>query len=144
MEFIVSTAPTNTSHIKMFNFKKIKSIAIVGLSDKPDRPSYEVGKYLMDRGFKIFPVNPNISNFLGIKSYKTLSDIKEKIDVVDIFRKSEFVDPIIDEAIKIGAKGIWMQEGIVDEVSANKARVAGLTVIMNMCMMKAHKKSTLF
>ncbi|MFA6532815.1 MAG: CoA-binding protein [Patescibacteria group bacterium] len=123
----------------MLDFKKIKSIAIVGLSDNPERPSYEVAKYLISKGFKIFPVNPNINNVLGIKSYKKLSDIKEKIDVVDIFRKSEFVGPIVDEAIKIGAKNIWMQEGVVDEVSAKKARTAGLTVIMNMCMMKQHK-----
>jgi len=121
-------------------FNDIKTIAIVGLSDKPDRPSYEVGKYLISRNFKIFPVNPNIDNFLGIKSYKTLSEIKEKIDVVDIFRRSEFVGPIVDEAIKIGAKSIWMQEGVVDKISANKARAAGLTVTMNMCMMKEHKK----
>ena len=120
-------------------FQNIKSIAIVGLSDKPDRPSYEVGKYLMDSGFDIFPVNPNIDNFLGIKSYKTLSNIKDKIDVVDIFRKSEFVDEIVDEAIKIGAKMIWMQEGVVNEKAAAKAKSAGLSVVMNMCMMKAHK-----
>ncbi|PIU37008.1 CoA-binding protein [Candidatus Roizmanbacteria bacterium CG06_land_8_20_14_3_00_34_14] len=124
----------------MLDFKKIKSIAIVGLSDKPDRPSYEVGKYLMDRGFKIFPVNPNISNFLGVKSYKTLSEIKEPVDVVDIFRKSEFVEQIVDEAIKIGAKMIWMQEGVSNEVATTKARTVGLNVVMNMCMMKAHKK----
>lgn len=130
------------NRIKMLDFRKIKSIAIVGLSDNPERPSYEVGKYLISEGFKIFPVNPNIDNFLGIKSYKTLSDIKEKIDVVDIFRKSEFVGPIVDEAIKIGAKAIWMQEGVIDEVSAAKARTAGLTVIMNLCMMKQHKKIT--
>jgi len=121
-------------------FNNIKSIAIVGLSDKPDRPSFEVGKYLMDHGFKIFPVNPNIDNFLGIKSYQSLIDIKEKVDVVDIFRKSEFVEPIIEDAIRIGVKMIWMQEGIVNENAANKARLAGLTVVMNMCMMKEHKK----
>lgn len=124
----------------MLDFKKIKSIAIVGLSDKPDRPSFEVGKYLLDQGFKIFPVNPNIENFLGIKSYQNLSDIKEPIDVVDIFRKSEFVEQIVDEAIKIGAKSIWMQEGVSDEVAAQKARAAGLTVVMNMCMMKSYKQ----
>ncbi len=126
--------------IKLFDFKKIKTIAIVGLSDKPGRPSFEVGKYLMDHGFKILPVNPNIDNFLGIKSYKTLSDIKEKIDVVDIFRRSEFAGLIVDEAIIIGAKMIWMQEDVIDEVAAAKARAAGLTVIMNMCMMKQYKK----
>ena len=121
-------------------YKNIKTIAIVGLSDKPDRPSYEVGKYLMDQGYEIFPVNPNIDNFLGIKSYKTLSEIEKKIDVVDIFRKSEFVGPIVDEAIKIGAKSIWLQEGVVDEVASAKGRAAGLTVVMNACMMKKHKE----
>ncbi|MDO8741597.1 MAG: CoA-binding protein [Candidatus Roizmanbacteria bacterium] len=129
-----------TNRIKQLDFKKIKTIAIVGLSDEPDRPSYEVGKYLLEKGFKIFPVNPYIDNFLGIKSYKTISDIKEKIDVVDIFRKSESVEPIVDEAIKIGAKAIWMQEGIVNEKAAIKARSAGLIVVMNMCMMKEQAK----
>lgn len=128
------------NHTKQLDFKKIKTIAIVGLSDKPERPSYKVGKYLMDKDFKIFPVNPNIDNFLGIKNYKTLSDIKEKIDVVDIFRKSEFVEPLVEEAIKIGAKMIWMQEGVINENAAIKARSAGLTVVMNMCLMKEHKK----
>ena len=130
--------------IKQSDFKKIRAIAIVGLSDNPDRPSYKVAKYLMDKSFKIFPVNPNIDNFLGIKNYKTLSDIKETVDVVDIFRKSEFVEPIVDEAIKIGAQTIWMQEGVINEKAAVKARAAGLTVVMDMCMMKEHKKSTLF
>ncbi len=128
------------NHTKQLDFKKIKTIAIVGLSDKPDRPSYKVGKYLMDEGFKIFPVNPNIDNFLGIKSYKNLGDIKEKIDVVDIFRKSEYVESIVDEAIKIGAKTVWMQEGVINENAAIKARSAGLIVVMNMCLMKEHKK----
>lgn len=121
-------------------FNTIKTIAIVGISDKPDRPSFEVGKYLMEKGFKIFPVNPNIDNFFGIKACKTLSEIKEQIDVVDIFRKSEFVEPVVEEAIKVGAKMIWMQEGISNENAATKARSSGLTVIMNMCMMKEHKK----
>lgn len=120
-------------------YKNIKTIAIVGLSDNPERPSYEVGKYLISKGFKIFPVNPNIDNFMGIKSYKTLSDIEERIDVVDIFRKSEFVEEIVYEAIKIDAKIIWMQEGVINENVAAKARTAGLTVVMNMCMMKQHK-----
>jgi predicted CoA-binding protein len=122
-------------------FNKIKTIAVVGLSDNPDRPSYRVGKYLMAHGFKIFPVNPNIDNFLGIKSYQSLSDIKEKIDIVDIFRRSEFAQAIVEDSIKIGAKMIWMQEGVTDEKAAAKARSAGLTVVMNMCMMKEHKLS---
>ncbi|KKQ24219.1 MAG: CoA-binding protein [Candidatus Roizmanbacteria bacterium GW2011_GWC2_37_13] len=121
-------------------YKNIKTIAIVGLSDKSDRPSYKVCKYLMEHGFKIIPVNPNIESVFGLKSFQNLKDIKEPIDVVDIFRKSEFVEPIVDEAIKIGAKSIWMQEGVVNEVAAAKARSAGLTVVMNMCMMKEYKK----
>jgi len=120
-------------------YKNIKTIAIVGLSDKPDRPSYQVGKYLLDHGFKIIPVNPNIESVFGLKSFKSLKDIKESVDVVDIFRKSEFVEPIVNEVIKIGAKAIWMQEGVVNEKAAAKARAAGLTVIMNVCMMKTHK-----
>ncbi len=128
------------SHIKRLDFKKIKTIAVVGLSDNPDRPSFTVGKYLMDQGFKILPVNPNIDNFLGIKSYPNLVSINQLIDTVVIFRKSEFVEPIVDEAIKIGAKIIWMQEGVINENAATRARSAGLTVVMNMCMMKEHKK----
>ena len=123
-------------------FNKIKTIAIVGLSDNPERPSFKVAKYLSAQGYRILPVNPNIDNFLGIKSYKTLSDIQERVDVVDIFRKSEFVEAIVDESITIGAKMIWMQEGVVDEHAAKKARTAGLTVVMNMCMMKEHEKSS--
>lgn len=121
-------------------FKSIESIAIVGLSDKPERPSYKVGKYLLDKGFKIFPVNPNIDSFLGIKSYPNLVSINQLIDTVIVFRKSELVEPIVDEAIKIGARTIWMQEGVINEKAAAKARASGLTVVMNMCMMKTHKK----
>lgn len=121
-------------------YENIKTIAVVGLSDNPERPSYGVARYLMEKGFKIIPVNPNIDNFLGIKSHKSLSDIKEKVDVVDIFRRSEFVEPIVDDAIKIGAKAVWMQEGVKNDTAAKKARDAGLTVVMDMCMMKEYKK----
>lgn len=121
-------------------YKNIKTIAVVGLSDDPERPSYRVAKYLMEKGFKIIPVNPNIKDFMGIKSYRTLLDVKEKIDVVDIFRRSEFIEPIVNDAIKIGAKSIWMQEGIKNDAAAKKAMDAGLIVVMDMCMMKEHKK----
>lgn len=121
-------------------YKSIKTIAIVGLSDKPDRPSYRVAEYLISRGFRIIPVNPNIGGFLGIKSYPNLSAVKEKVDVVDIFRQSKYIDGIVDEAIKIGARAVWMQEGIVNETASETARKAGLEVVMNMCMMKEHKK----
>jgi predicted CoA-binding protein len=121
-------------------YKNIKTIAVVGLSDDPEKPSYRVAKYLMEKGFKIIPVNPNIKDFMGIKSYSTLLDVKEKIDVVDIFRRSEFIEPIVNDAIKIGAKSIWMQEGIKNVAAAKKAMDAGLIVVMDMCMMKEHKK----
>lgn len=121
-------------------YLKIKTIAIVGLSDNPERPSYRVAKFLLDKGYAVIPVNPNIDNFMGIKSQKTLSEIKEKIDVVDIFRKSEFVEEIVKEAIKVGAKAVWMQEGVINEEAAKKAREAGLIVVMDMCMMKQYKK----
>jgi len=120
-------------------YKNIKTIAVIGLSDKPDRPSYKVAKYMMEHGYKIFPVNPNIDNFLGIKSFDKLTDIMEQIDVVNIFRKSELVGPIVDDAIQIGAKFVWMQEGIANLTAAKKARRAGLEVIMNSCIMKQYK-----
>lgn len=120
-------------------FNKIKTIAVVGLSDKKNRYSYQVAEYLKNKGFKIIPVNPNIQSVFGLKSYKNLSEIKEPVDVVDIFRRSEFVAPIVDEAIKVGAKAVWMQEGVEDVSAASRARTAGLTVVMNVCMMKKHK-----
>lgn len=120
-------------------FKNIKTVAIVGLSDKIDRPSYNVAKYLIDQGFKIFPVNPKIKSVFGIKSYKNIADIKQSIDIVDIFRKSEFVEPIVDDAIRVGAKIIWMQEDVVNQPAYDKAHKAGLTVIMDRCIMKTHQ-----
>lgn len=110
------------------------------MSDNPERPSHKVARFLMEQGFKIIPVNPNINSFMGIKAVPTLFKVDEPVDVVDIFRKSEMVEPIVDQAIKIGAKSIWMQEGVVNEVAAEKARKAGLTVVMDKCMMKEYKK----
>ncbi|OGK23942.1 CoA-binding protein [Candidatus Roizmanbacteria bacterium RIFCSPLOWO2_02_FULL_37_19] len=121
-------------------FNTTNIIAIVGLSDKSDRPSYEVGEYLHTHGFKIIPVNPHIESVFGLKSYPSLLDISEKIDVVDIFRKPEFVPDIVDQAIQIGAKAIWMQEGISHPEATKKAREYGLYVVENACMMKVHKK----
>ncbi len=117
-----------------------KVIAVVGLSDKPDRPSYDVASYLMAHGYKIIPVNPNITEWKGLKAYASLSDVKEKIDVVDIFRKSEDVSPVVVEAINIGAKAVWMQLGIVNEEAARKARAAGLRVVMDRCMKIEHNR----
>ena len=121
-------------------YESIKTIAVVGLSDDETRPSYEVASYLKNQGFKIIPVNPMIGEWRGEKSYPSLSDIPERVDVVDVFRKPEFVDEIVDQAIKIGAKVVWMQEGVVNETAAQKGRAAGLTVVMDQCMMKEHKK----
>ena len=117
-----------------------KTIAVVGLSPKEDRPSYRVADYLKSKGYRIIPVNPNAQEILGEKSYPDLASIPGDIDVVDIFRKSEDVPPVVDEAIKTGAKAVWMQEGIVNEPAAQKARSAGLLVVMDRCMLKEHKK----
>ncbi len=117
-----------------------KTIAVVGLSSKPSRPSYGVARYLQSSGYRIIPVNPNESEVLGEKCYARLEDIPEKIDIVDIFRRSELVPEIVDAAIRIGARAVWMQEGVVNEESAEKARRAGLTVIMDLCMAPEHQK----
>jgi predicted CoA-binding protein len=117
-----------------------KNIAVVGLSPKEDRPSYVVAKYLQSHGYKIIPVNPRGDEILGEKCYPNLSAIPHPIDVVDIFRRPEDIPPIVEEAIKIKAKVIWMQEGIINEAAAEKARQAGLDVIMNKCMLKEHRR----
>ena len=119
--------------------KDSKTIAVVGLSDKPDRPSYGVAQYLQSQGYKIIPVNPRISEVLGEKSYPDLKSIPEAVDVVDIFRRSEDIPPIVDEAIEIGTKAVWMQEGIVNDEAAAKANENGLLVVMNRCMLKEHR-----
>ena len=113
-----------------------KTIAVVGLSSKPYRASFGVSETLQSSGYRIFPVNPNEDEILGEKCYARLEDIPEKIDIVDIFRRSEFVPEIVDAAIRIGARAIWMQEGVEDEPSAERARRAGLFVVMDRCIAK--------
>lgn len=115
------------------------SIALVGFSPKADRPSHRVGKYLMDVGFTVFPVNPGVSEVCGHTSYPDLASISEPIDIVDIFRRSEDVLPIVKAAIAIKAKVIWMQQGIVNEEAAALAEKAGLKVVMDRCIMVDHK-----
>jgi len=126
------------------NIKEIlessRTIAVAGLSDKPERDSYQVADYLLEHGYKIIPVNPMISEWKGIKAYGSLKDIEEKIDIVDIFRRSEFVLQIVDEAIEIGAKTVWMQLGVINEEAAEKARKAGLNVVMDKCIKIEHSK----
>ena len=115
-------------------------VAVVGLSANKERPSYGVSDYLKKHGYKVIPVNPNEDTILGERCYASLMLIDEQVDIVDIFRRSEEADTIVDEAIKIGAKVVWMQEGVVNEQAAKRARGAGLEVIMDMCMMKEHRK----
>ena len=115
-----------------------KTIAVVGISNKPDRDSYIVAEYLLNQGYKIIPVNPNIETVLGLKAYPDLISIPEEIDIVDIFRRPEFVDEIVDQAIEKRAKVVWMQLGVINESAAEKARKAGLKVVMNKCIKVEH------
>ena len=120
--------------------RKSRVIAVVGLSSKRFRPSYGVAEYMQKAGYRIIPVNPNEAEVLGEKAYARLEDIAEQVDIVDIFRRSEFVMPVVEDAIRMGATAIWMQEGVVDEKAAEKARAAGLTVIMDRCILKEHSR----
>jgi predicted CoA-binding protein len=117
-------------------------IAVVGLSPDPERHSHRVSKYLRDQGYKIVPVNPMATEVLGEKCYPDLLSIPGLVEVVDIFRRSEDVPSIIDQAIRIKAKAIWMQEGIVNEDAADRASQAGIMVVMDRCMLKEHRKLT--
>ena len=117
-----------------------RTIAIVGLSSKPDQPSYRVASYLKEQGYKMIPVNPAEQEILGERCYPDLASIPESIDVVDIFRRSEKVPPIVEEAIRIGANAVWMQEGVINEEAAAQARKAGLMVVMDKCMRKEHQR----
>jgi len=120
--------------------KDNKVIAVVGLSSNPDRPSNQVAAYLKGKGYKVIPVNPNEKEILSEVCYPSLSAIPGHVDVVDIFRKSEDCPPIAQEAVKIGAGVVWMQEGVVSEEAAKCARDAGLRVVMDKCIKKEHQK----
>ena len=113
-----------------------KTIAVVGLSSKMYRASFGVAEYLQEAGYRIIPVNPNETEVLGEKSYPSLEDVPEKVDIVDIFRKSETVPEVVDAAIRIGARAVWMQEGVINDAAATKARAAGLFVMMDHCIAK--------
>jgi len=119
---------------------KYKTIAVVGLSSNPARPSHGVSEYMQSSGYQIIPVNPNETDVLGEPSYARLEDAPQKIEIVQIFRRSEEVPPVVDAAIRVGAKVVWMQLGIVNETAAEKARAAGITVVMDACMLVEHKK----
>ena len=119
--------------------KKAKTIAVVGLSNKPLRPSHGVSLYMQQQGYRIIPVNPNIQSVLGEKAYPSLQDVPEKIDVVNIFRRPEFVPEVVDQAIALRVPAVWMQEDIIHEPAAEKARQAGIFVVMNRCILKEHR-----
>jgi predicted CoA-binding protein len=120
--------------------RESKTIAVVGLSSNPMRPSYGVTEYMQSAGYRIIPVNPNETEVLGEKSYARLEDVPQKIDIVNIFRRAEEVAPVVESAIRIGAKVVWMQHGIENEEAAQKARAAGLVAIEDACILVEHRR----
>ncbi len=116
------------------------TIAVVGLSSNPMRPSYDIARYLQKNGYRIIPVNPNEAEVLGERAYPALADVPEKIDLVNIFRRSEEAGHHVDEAIRLGIKAVWMQDGVIDEAAAERALQAGLTVVMDDCILRQHAR----
>ena len=119
--------------------KRAKTIAVVGLSNSPLRPSHGVSAYMQTQGYKIIPVNPEIRGSLGEKAYPSLREVPEKIDIVNIFRRPEFVEEVVDQAIQLKIPAVWMQEDVIHEAAAEKARKAGIFVVMDRCILKEHK-----
>jgi predicted CoA-binding protein len=119
--------------------KTSRTIAVVGISSKRFRPSYGVSEYMQRNGYRIIPVNPFEQAVLGEKCYPDLDSIPERVDIVDIFRRAEFVPEIVEAAIRIGARAVWMQEGVVHEEAAARARAAGIEVVMDRCILKDHR-----
>ena len=119
---------------------KMKSVAVVGMSPKPERPSHYVGMYLKEQGYDIIPVNPGHNEIAGMISYPSLLDIPVKVDVVDVFRRPEHAVPISEAAVEIGAKALWLQDGVINQEATKLAEDAGLLVVMNDCMLRRHKQ----
>ena len=119
--------------------QRSKTIAVVGLSTNPLRPSHGVSAYMQSHGYRIIPVNPNIEECLGEKSYRSLLDISENVDIVNIFRRPEFVEEVVDQALRIKVPAVWMQEEVIHERAAEKARDAGIFVVMDRCILKEHR-----
>jgi predicted CoA-binding protein len=119
--------------------KKSKTIAVVGLSNNPMRPSHGVSAYMQSQGYRIIPVNPQVSEVLGEKAYPDLLDVPEKIDIVNIFRRPEFVEEVVDQAIQLKVPAIWMQQDVIHEKAAEKARNAGIFVVMDRCILVEHR-----
>jgi len=118
---------------------RARTIAVVGLSDSPQRPSHRVALYMQSQGYSIIPVNPQITEALGEKSYPSLLEVPVKIDIVDVFRRPEYVDEIVEQAIQLKVPAIWLQEGVIDDRAAEKARAAGMFVVMDRCILKEHR-----
>lgn len=123
--------------------RESRVIAVVGLSAKPDRPSFRVASYLKEKGYTIVPVNPAFPEILGETCYSSLSAVPVPVDIVDIFRASEYVGPIVEEAIRKRARAVWMQMGVVNDPAASRARAAGLSVVMDKCLMQEHRRLAL-
>jgi uncharacterized protein len=119
--------------------QRAKTIAVVGLSDSPMRPSYGVSAYMQSRGYRIIPVNPSISEALGEKSYSSLREVPERIDIVNIFRRPEYVEEIVDQAIELEVPAVWMQEEVIHQKAAQKAEKTGIFVVMDLCILKEHQ-----
>jgi uncharacterized protein len=119
--------------------QRSKTIAVVGLSNSPLRPSHGVSAYMQSNGYRIIPVNPKIKEALGETAYASLLDVPEKVDIVNIFRRPEFVEEIVDQAIQLKIPAIWMQEEVINEKAAEKGRKAGIFVVMDRCILKEHK-----
>ncbi|MFZ1135176.1 MAG: CoA-binding protein [Candidatus Korobacteraceae bacterium] len=120
--------------------KSAKTIAVVGLSDSPFRTSYRVSEYMQSQGYRVIPVNPEIRESLGEKAYASLSEVAEKIDIVNVFRRPEFVPEVVEEVIRLKVPAIWMQEGVMHQAAAEKARAAGIFVVMDRCILKEHRR----
>lgn len=123
--------------------KEVRTIAVIGLSPRPERPSYYVAQALQRFGFRIIPVRPAISEVLGEKAYPTLADVPEKIDLVNVFRTQEYIDAIVDDCLKLGIKRLWIQQGIINEAAALRARENGMTVVMDRCIMVEYRSHCL-
>jgi len=119
--------------------QRSKTIAVVGLSSNPLRPSHGVSAYMQSHGYRIIPVNPNISECMGERAYPSLLDVRDKIDIVDVFRRSEFVEEVVDQAIQLKVPAVWMQEEVINESAAAKARQTGIFVVMDRCILKEHR-----
>lgn len=118
--------------------RTFRRVAVVGISDNPARPSFRVASYLRDAGFEVVPVNPSFATWRGLRCWASLRDAPRPIEVVDVFRRSELVEPVVDDAIAVGARAVWMQDGVVNPAAAAKARAAGLLVVMDRCMLRDH------